>query len=61
MTNQLRTALHLSLPLLLAGTAPYDVSGAHSAASGDPVWAQVVAGPFQALRELKDGDRVATR
>ncbi|MBK7076627.1 MAG: serine/threonine protein kinase [Myxococcales bacterium] len=38
-------ALGAILYQLVAGTAPYDVSGAHSAASGDPVWAQVVAGP----------------
>ncbi len=38
-------ALGAILYQLVAGTAPYDVSGAHSAASGDPVWTQVVAGP----------------
>lgn len=38
-------ALGAILYQLVAGTAPYDVSGAHSATSSDPVWTQVVAGP----------------
>ena len=48
-------ALGAILYHLVAGTAPYDQSGAHTADSGDPVWTQVIAGPPRAIDAVVPG------
>ncbi len=45
-------ALGAILYQLVSGAAPYDVSGAHTADAGDPIWDRVAAGPPRPIAAL---------